>query len=114
MDFSLIDSQTKEAVLAFKDKVVQKYPVTKALLFGSRARSSHHNQSDADVAIILLGKKGKFLDTKLEMADLAVEVLLDRGILIQPLPLWESDWSHPEGFSNPYLILNIQKEGVPF
>ena len=69
MDFSLIDPQTQEAVLAFKAKVVQKYPVTEALLFGSRARRSHHSQSDADVAIILAGQKGKFLETKLEMAD---------------------------------------------
>jgi antitoxin ChpS len=66
-----------QAVLAFKDKVVQKYPVTEALLFGSRARRSHHSQSDADVAIILAGQKGKFLETKLEMADWAVEVLMD-------------------------------------
>ncbi len=114
MDFSLIDPQTQEAVLAFKDKVVQKYPVAEALLFGSRARRSHHSQSDADVAIILAGQKGKFLETKLEMADWAVEVLMDKGVLIQPLPLWESEWSHPEDFSNPYLIRNIQREGVAF
>ena len=93
-------------------KVVQKYPVTEALLFGSRARRSHHSQSD--VAIILAGQKGKFLETKLEMADWAVEVLMDKGVLIQPLPLWESEWSHPEDFSNPYLIRNIQREGVAF
>jgi hypothetical protein len=55
-----------------------------------------------------------FLETKLEMADWAVEVLMDKGVLIQPLPLWESDWSHPEDFSNPYLIRNIQREGVAF
>ena len=114
MDFSLIDPQTQEAVLAFKDKVVQKYPVAEALLFGSRARHSHHSQSDADVAIILASQKGKFLETKLEMADWAVEVLMDKGVLIQPLPLWESEWSHPEDFSNPYLIRNIQREGVAF
>ncbi len=53
MDFSFIDPQTQEAVLAFKAKVVQKYPVTKALLFTGRSRRAHHGQSDADVAILL-------------------------------------------------------------
>jgi len=32
MDFSLIDSQTQEAILAFKDKIAQKYPVKGTLL----------------------------------------------------------------------------------
>jgi predicted nucleotidyltransferase len=104
IDFSCIDSQTQEALLAFKAKVVQKYPVSQALLFGNRVRRNHHSQSDADVAIVFLGKKGRFLETKLEMANWAVEVLMDKEVLIQPLSLWESDWSLPEDFPNPYLI----------
>jgi hypothetical protein len=67
-----------------------------------------------DVVIILRGNKGVFLDTKLEMADIAIEVSMDRGILIQPLPLWESDWENPETFANTYLIKNIKAEGIAF
>ena len=48
------------------------------------------------------------------MADWAIEVLMVKGGLIQPLPLWESDGSHLEDFSNPYLIRNIQREGIAF
>ena len=114
MEFSLIDSQTQEAVLAFKDKIAQKYSVKGTLLFGSRSRLTNHSQSDADVAIILRGNKGVFLETKLEMADIAIEVLMDKGILIQPLPLWESDWKNPETFANSYLIKNIKAEGIAF
>jgi antitoxin ChpS len=46
------------------------------------------------------------------MADLAYEVLLDTGIRIQPLPIWRSQWEHPERYSNPMLLKNIQAEGV--
>jgi len=49
---------------------------------------------------------------KLAMADLAYDVLLDTGIRIQPLPIWESDWEHPESYSNPALLRNIGRDGV--
>jgi antitoxin ChpS len=79
MNFSLIDLPTQEAALAFKDKIAQKYPLKETLLFGSRSRLKHHSQSDADVAINLSGSKGLFLENKLAMADLAVEILMDKG-----------------------------------
>jgi antitoxin ChpS len=72
MNFSTMDLKTQEAALAFREKVARRYPVKELIIFGSRARLTHHDQSDADVAIILSGSKGTFLDTKLEMADLAV------------------------------------------
>ena len=35
------------------------------------------------------------------MADVAFDVLLETGIRIQPLPVWEDEWEHPESYSNP-------------
>ena len=46
------------------------------------------------------------------MDDLAYDVLLDTGIRIQPLPVWESEWNQPENYSNPWLLKNIAKEGI--
>jgi hypothetical protein len=46
------------------------------------------------------------------MADFAFDVLLETGILIQPLPIWEQEWLHPEGYSNPQLLAAIKKEGI--
>lgn len=66
------------------------------MLFGSRAQRRHRPDSDADVAVILRGAKGPFLDTMLAMADVAYNVLLETGILIQPLPVWEDEWANPE------------------
>jgi antitoxin ChpS len=44
--------------------------------------------------------------------DIAYDILLDTGIRIQPLPVWESEWAHPELYSNPRLLHNIAAEGV--
>ena len=43
-------------------------------------------------------------------ADIAFEVLLETGIRVQPLPVWEDEWQHPENYSNPRLLANIAKE----
>jgi hypothetical protein len=54
-----------------------------------------------------------FLAAKLDMADIAFDVLLETGILISPLPVWLDEWAHPEDDSNPDLLHNIARDGVP-
>jgi antitoxin ChpS len=107
-----IDRQTAKAARNFVEKVATRYDVAGAILFGSRARKSHRSDSDADVAVLLHGRPGRFVSTKLAMADLAYEVLLDTGIRIQPLPIWEEEWAHPETYSNPQLLHNIERDGI--
>ena len=102
-----------DATQAFMNKVKQQFDVKGAMLFGSRARQTHHSESDADVAVLLRGKTGRFVATKLAMDDLAYEVLLDHGIRIQPLPIWESEWQNQQAYSNPQLLYNIVRDGIP-
>jgi hypothetical protein len=47
--------------------------------------------SDADVAVLLVWSPGKFVLTKLELDDLAYEILLEAGMGIQPLPGCQSE-----------------------
>ncbi|RTL55770.1 MAG: nucleotidyltransferase domain-containing protein [Rhodocyclaceae bacterium] len=110
--FAEIDTETIAATQAFIKAVAGRYAFAGAILFGSRARKSHRPDSDADVAVLLQGRPGKFVATKLEMDDLAYDVLLDTGIRIQPLPIWEEEWQHPENYSNPRLLQNIEREGI--
>lgn len=107
-----IDLATANAAHTFIAKVASQYDLAGAILFGSRARKSHRPDSDADVAVLLHGHPGKFVATKLAMADLAYDVLLETGIRIQPLPIWEEEWDHPESYSNPGLLHNIEREGI--
>jgi antitoxin ChpS len=45
-------------------------------MFGSRARGGHTPDSDIDLAVVLAGRQGDFIDTKLDMAELAFDLLM--------------------------------------
>lgn len=62
--------------------------------------------------MVLNGARGDFIDTKLDMAGIAFDVLMETGVLVQPFPLWDGDLAHPERFSNPALIRAIAKDGI--
>jgi antitoxin ChpS len=96
----------------FARRVALAWPLQSAMLFGSQARGNAHVGSDTDVAVLLQGKPGDFVATKLALDDVAYDVLLDCGIRIQPLPIWEGEWAHPERHSNPRLLENIAREGL--
>lgn len=107
-----IDPDTAKAVEAFLAEVARRHAMADALIFGSRARGEARRDSDADVAVVLRGTPGHRVDAALEMADIAFDVMMQTGILVDALPLWEEEWEHPERFSNPVLIENIRRDGV--
>lgn len=107
-----LDPATELATHAFLERVRAHFDVAEAILFGSRARGDFLPDSDADVAVLLRGEPGKLVPTKLEMSDIAYDVLLDTGINVSPLPVWLTEWAHPEDYSNPRLLENIAREGV--
>ncbi len=110
----MISGQTEQraAVAVFVGKLRGAYDVSQVIMFGSRARGDHRPDSDLDVAVALRGPPGDFLATKLDMAGLAFDVLLETGLLVQALPVWGDDLAHPEQFANPELIRNILRDGV--
>jgi predicted nucleotidyltransferase len=107
-----IDHTTQAAVERFLRLIVDRYNIAGVIVFGSRARGTHRPDSDADVAILLRGEHQRFLPTKLAMADVAFDVLLETGVHISPLPVWLDEWEHPENYSNPALLRAIANEGI--
>jgi len=107
-----LDAETERAARAFMQRLEGKYPVIEGLVFGSRARGDHTPDSDADLAVILKGERGDRYEVSGDMAGIAFDVMLATGILVQALPLWESELKQPERFSNPALIDNIKREGL--
>jgi len=112
MTQAAIHHNIQVAANAFKAKLALHFDVSQTLLFGSMARHTEHAESDADVAVVLKGEAGKFIDTKFAMDDLAYEVLLDTGVRIQPLPIWLNEWVNPNSYPNSILLFNIQREGL--
>jgi predicted nucleotidyltransferase len=107
-----LDPETERAARAFLDRAAARYDVAEAVLFGSRARGDYRADSDADIAVVLRGIPGPRMDAALDMADMAFDVLLDTGILVEAIPFWEDEWRHPENFANPALIENIRRDGM--
>jgi predicted nucleotidyltransferase len=109
------ESETKrerDVVLVFLQKLRGTYDVAEAIMFGSRARGDHRPDSDLDLAIVLGGRRGDLIETKLDMAGIALDVLMETGVLVQPFPLWDGDLAHPERFTNRALIQNISRDGI--
>jgi predicted nucleotidyltransferase len=107
-----IDRETEAAVRLFVAGLDGRYDLAGVIVYGSRARGGFRADSDADVAILLRGGRRRFVAAKLEMADVAFDVLLETGILVSPLPVWLDEWERPERFSNPALLRAIDREGV--
>lgn len=105
-------SGEREAAAAFVRHLDGTYQVSEVILFGSRARADHRPDSDVDIAVVLQGQSGNFLNTKLHMAGIAFDVLMETGLLVQPLPLWNGDLENPARCSNPRLISAIIQEGI--
>lgn len=109
-----LDPDTEQAVRRFLELIADRWDVAGAIVYGSRARGTHRPDSDADVAVLLKGEHQRFMDTMLAMVDVAVEVELEleSGIYVSPLPVWLDEWEHPENYSNPELLRNIAREGI--
>jgi DNA invertase Pin-like site-specific DNA recombinase len=107
-----LDAETERAARVFMQRIEGKYPTIEGLVYGSRARGDHRPDSDADLAVILKGERGDRYKVSGEMAGIAFDVMLETGILVQAVPLWEGELKQPERFSNPTLIDNIKREGL--
>jgi predicted nucleotidyltransferase len=84
-----LDDETARAARAFLRRLEGRYPVVEGIVFGSRARRSNSAGSDADLAAVLKGAHGDRTAAALDMAGVAFDVMLDTGILVEALPLWD-------------------------
>ncbi len=107
-----LDPAIERVARSFLAVVSRQYDVAGAYVFGSQARGNATPESDIDIAILLRGLIGKRMNEAMIMADIAYDLMLETGIRVEALPLWESEWEHPETFNNPALIENIRREGV--
>jgi hypothetical protein len=89
-----LDQQTERAVRTFL----------------ARIPSDNRPDSDADLALIFArGNEWPMVEL---LGGLSFDVLMDTGILVQPVPISTSDWTHPEGFPRPGFLRNVAREGI--
>lgn len=109
---SHIDANTERAVRAFLARIEGRYPFSDAILYGSRARGDHKPDSDADIAVVLKGEPERRAKVAGDMARIAFDVLMETGVMVEPMPFWRDELARPEAFSNPSLIDNILRDGI--
>jgi DNA invertase Pin-like site-specific DNA recombinase/predicted nucleotidyltransferase len=107
-----IDAATERAARAFLGRIADRYAVIESILYGSRARGDFGPDSDADIAVVLKGERGDRAAVAQDMAGTAFHVMMDTGVMVEALPLWEEEFEHPEVFRNPRLIEAIRREGL--
>ncbi|MDZ7712236.1 MAG: nucleotidyltransferase domain-containing protein [Rhodovibrio sp.] len=106
------DPSLANALDTFVRRARAHYPVDEAYLFGSRARSDHDIDSDADVALILdETAERQALPLKRDLSDLAFDLLLETGVYIQHVVIPKEHWRFPDRFGNPNLLQAIRCDG---
>lgn len=106
-----LDPKTESAVRAFLARLPADVRLDHAILYGSRARGEDGPDSDADVALIIAEGTAD-LQLVGTLAELAYEVFLESGILIQPVPVSLTHWRHPERFPRPGFLRNVARDGI--
>lgn len=84
------------------DRISKKYQIENAILFGSFAKGTNHDDSDIDLAIIF-----KKLDDIVEMQVELMYLRSDDDLLIEPHPFTILDFN----LTNP-IVAEIRKNGI--
>lgn len=87
-------------------------PIQQSILFGSQVDGTATAESDVDLLLVLQGSIDNRLNIQLVLSDLAYDYLVQTDLNISPMVVSQLEWSHPDKFSNPFLLANIKKTGL--
>lgn len=79
--------------------------------FGGRARATHREDNDLDLAMIVHDKPSG-LPLTFYLADRIFKVLEATDIVVSPVLISILTWKEPESHSNPALLHAIKREGI--
>lgn len=88
---------------------LRRLPVQEVILFGSVARGTESDESDADLYVVL-SRKASHDDVQAALTPITVRFIRRYGTVISPLIHTASESSEPR---NPELMRTIREEGIP-
>lgn len=104
----MLSEKENKAIGKFKNNIINKFPGSKLVLYGSKARGKGDEWSDIDILVLLneLSKSNEDL-----VYDIAYDIDLQFDLVISPLVESKSFWQSPLAKEMP-IHKNIQKEGI--
>jgi len=103
-----LDSE-KKVLARFKKQVERRFPQSRLVLFGSRARRDAEPESDMDVLVIINGPVDA--EERAYVSDCAWEAGFEEGIVIVPVTVSREEWEKGP-LSSSLLALSVAKEGI--
>lgn len=114
-----VDQSTREAVDAYVSVAVDALqsmdvpPLLAVVLYGSRARGDHTDESDADLALVLQGYEfGRALNILRDLDRANQDIEAKYGFMVSPTITWSDILESPELASNPAFYHNFLAEGI--
>lgn len=114
-----VDLNTTNAIELFMAYLADiKLPdVSRVLLYGSRARGEHQDNSDVDLAVVLPGADpgdGTLFNLLQRLAAVSSRIMLEmeRPLNVEAFIVWEDELSEPEDQYNPDFYRNVLADGI--
>ena len=105
----------RNALLKFIDAVREHYGsrLRNAVVFGSRARQDHREDSDLDLAVVLVDAGFDFWVEKLKLIEMSHDAFFDHDLMIQAWPIAEAAWLNPALHTNPRFVREARRDAKP-
>ena len=112
-----LDQDTRTAVNSFVEHLspVGLPGISRLLLYGSRARGDYREDSDVDIAVVFAGAAPVSYDRfklLMQLSDIRTLAIIDTGLTVSAICLWEDEFRHPEQQNNPSFYHNVVADGI--
>lgn len=105
----ILHESDRQAVRRATDSLRQRFPISRIVLFGSKARGDDDGESDVDL-LVLTARPLDALEKDAVM-DAIYQTQLDFGVVLSPMVVDQAQWNGPLWSLLP-VKAEIEREGV--
>ena len=115
-----LDARTQEAVRVFRSRLdaASLPPISRVLLYGSRARGDHRHDNDVDIVLVFAGARPDYDKQAAVWRDVEVVQwnayadLKKPRVEITSFAYWQEEFDEPDKQYNPDFFRNVLADGI--